>query len=565
MLSGCVPWPEEYAALYRAKGYWEDITIPEMLERTIRAVPEKTAIVIGDRRISYRELGRLIDRMAYGFVRGGIKPLDRVVFHMVNSAELAIAFIALIKAGAIPVMALPAHRHTEIGHFIARARAAAYLIPDVARGFDYREMATEMVQRCPSLRHVFVVGTPGPDQHDLLALLDEPVDEAEMAATLAACRPPADEVALMVVSGGTTGLSKLIPRTHNDYIHMCKVSGAATGFDRNMVLLMVLQMAHNFPLGGPGFLGVFAVGGTVVIAPGTAAEDVFSLIEKERVTMICAAVPLVTAWLNASVPEQRYDLSSLRALMSGGARLAPELRRRIELRFRCTYIESFGTGEGMLMKTRPDDPDEIRYSASGRPVSPGDEIRVVDDLDQEVPDGVAGELLGRGPYTIRGYYNDPEANAKAFTADGFYRMGDIVKRIGRYVYVEGRRKDLVNRGGEKISCEEVENHILAHPAVASACVVAMPDDEYGEKACAFVILRKQCSLTFKDLTSFLLTRNIAKFKLPERLEIVGSFPISAADKILRRELRAIIANMIAAEKAATATRFPQRLENGAAG
>ena len=172
MLSGCVPWPEEYAALYRAKGYWEDITIPEMLERTIRAVPEKTAIVIGDRRISYRELGRLIDRMAYGFVRGGIKPLDRVVFHMVNSAELAIAFIALIKAGAIPVMALPAHRHTEIGHFIARARAAAYLIPDVARGFDYREMATEMVQRCPSLRHVFVVGTPGPDQHDLLALLD---------------------------------------------------------------------------------------------------------------------------------------------------------------------------------------------------------------------------------------------------------------------------------------------------------------------------------------------------------------------------------------------------------
>ena len=138
----------------------------------------------------------------------------------------------------------------------------------------------------------------------------------------------------------------------------------------------------------------------------------------------------------------------------------------------------------MQIKTRPDDPDEIRYSASGRPVSPGDEIRVVDDLDQEVPDGVAGELLGRGPYTIRGYYDDPEANAKAFTADGFYRMGDIVKRIGRYVYVEGRRKDLVNRGGEKISCEEVENHILAHPAVASACVVAMPDDEYGEKACA---------------------------------------------------------------------------------
>ena len=144
-------------------------------------------------------------------------------------------------------------------------------------------------------------------------------------------------------------------------------------------------------------------------------------------------------------------------------------------------------------------------------------------------------------------------------------MGDIVKRIGSYVYVEGRRKDLVNRGGEKISCEEVENHILAHPAVASACVVAMPDDMYGEKACAFVILRKQCSLTFKDLTAFLLTRNIAKFKLPERLEIVDSFPISAADKILRRDLRLLIAEKIAAEKAAAATRVSQRFENGMAG
>lgn len=564
MLADCVPWPGEFAALYRAKGYWEDITIPEMLERTIRAVPNKTAIVIGDRRITYSELGRAIDRMAYRFIRRGLKPLDRVVFQLVNSAEFAIAFFALIKAGAIPVMALPAHRHTEIGHFIARAQAVAYLIPDVSRGFDYREMADEMVGHFPSLRHVFVVGTPYPGQHDLLALLDEPVDEAEMAATLAACRPPADEVALMVLSGGTTGLSKLIPRTHNDYIHMCKTSGAATGFDRNMVFLMVLQMAHNFPLGGPGFLGVFAVGGTVVIAPSTAADDVFSLIEKERVTMVCTAVPLATAWLNASIPEARYDLSSLRALMSGGARLAPELRRRIEQRFHCTYIESFGTGEGMLMKTRPDDPDEIRYTASGRPVSPGDELRVVDDMDQEVPDGVAGELLGRGPYTVRGYYNDPEANAKAFTADGFYRMGDIVKRIGRYVYVEGRRKDLVNRGGEKISCEEVENHILAHPAVASACVVAMPDDEYGEKACAFVILRKQCPLTFKDLTSFLLSRNIAKFKLPERLEIVDSFPISPADKILRRDLRVVIANKIAAEKAVASTAISQRFENGVA-
>jgi 2,3-dihydroxybenzoate-AMP ligase len=234
--------------------------------------------------------------------------------------------------------------------------------------------------------------------------------------------------------------------------------------------------------------------------------------------------------------------------MSGGAKLAPELRRRVEQRFKCIYQESFGTAEGLLSMTRLDDPEEIRLTSSGRPISAGDEVKVVDEHGQELPDGEVGELICRGPYTVRGYYNAPEATSAAYTADGFYRMGDAVRKIGTHLYVEGRLKDLINRGGEKISCEEVENLLLAHPKITSACVVAIPDDVFGEKACAFVIPRENTALSFEELKSFLLARDIAKFKLPERLEIVRELPISPAGKILRRELRDMIARRIEKER-----------------
>ena len=181
-------------------------------------------------------------------------------------------------------------------------------------------------------------------------------------------------------------------------------------------------------------------------------------------------------------------------------------------------------------------------------MSEADEIKVIDDTGHEVPDGCVGELVARGPYTFRGYYKAPEATAAAFTSDGFYRMGDAVRKVGGYVYVEGRIKDLINRGGEKVSSEEVENHLIAHPAVQNVCVVAMPDPVYGERACAFVIVRNGASLDFESMKAFLIGRGIAKFKLPERLELVDAFPLSPAGKILRRELRAIIAAKLEAER-----------------
>jgi 2,3-dihydroxybenzoate-AMP ligase len=550
MLAGCTPWPDDLARAYRAQGYWQDISLWQMLAGTISRLPDKTALVYGARRLTYAELGARITQLAARFQEAGLKPLDRVVLQLPNSLEFIVVFFALIRCGAIPVLALPAHRGEEIGHFIAHSEAAVYVTVDTARGFDFRFMAAEIAARSPCLRSVFVLGEPGPGQRALSHLLAAP-DLPNAEERLRACAPSPGEVVMMLLSGGTTGIPKLIPRTHNDYVYNCRQSASVAGFGEDTVFLAVLPLAHNYTLGCPGALGAFAWGGTVVVAPDTLAETAFPLIARERVTVVSAAVPVIVNWLNSDLAGQ-YDFSSLRVFMNGGAKLAPELRRRVERQFRCTYQESFGTGEGLLNMTRLDDPDEIRFTSSGRPVSPGDEIRIVDAHDRDLPDGAVGHLVCRGPYTIRGYYKAPEATRAAYTADGFYRMGDAVRRVGGYLYVEGRFKDLINRGGEKISCEEVENHILAHPAVKSACVVAMPDPVFGEKACAFVIPRPGATLTLADLRAFLLEREIAKFKFPERLEIVEEFPVSPAGKILRRDLRRIIADKLAQEGAPAA-------------
>jgi 2,3-dihydroxybenzoate-AMP ligase len=259
-------------------------------------------------------------------------------------------------------------------------------------------------------------------------------------------------------------------------------------------------------------------------------------------------VPLIANWVDTALAAE-FDFSSLRAVMNGGARLPEELRRRVETVFGCTFVECYGTSEGLIVQTRLDDPPTIRFESSGRPVSPADEIKIIDEAGDELPDGEVGELVARGPYTIRGYYNNPEADAAAFTADGFYRMGDAVTRREGYLYAVGRKKDVINRGGEKISCEEVEEHLHAHPKIAGACVVPMPDPVYGERGCAFVIAKSGQSLDFGELKSFLVGRQIAKFKIPERLELVAQFPLSPAGKILRRELRRIIEEMVEAETA----------------
>ncbi|CAA6603965.1 2,3-dihydroxybenzoate-AMP ligase [Rhodospirillaceae bacterium LM-1] len=540
MLEGCVPWPDDFAKRYRAMGLWQDITLFEMMERSAERWPDRVAIVDGPQQMTYAQLIEQAKRLSAGFHELGLRPLDRVVFQLSNSSAFVVAFLALLRIGVIPVMALPPHRQNEIRHFLKFSGAVAYLIPDKVRNFDYRAMAQEMQAENPALRHVIVSGEAGDGQVALSKLM-------ACAASPPDLRPDPSEVALMLLSGGTTALPKLIPRTHNDYVLNAKLAGSACQFDESTVFLAVLPLAHNYSLACPGILAAFTYGGKVVISPGHDADAIFKTVEQQRVTVIPAAVPLIASWVNSDIPK-KYDLSSLRLVQNGGARLSTELRVKLRAHLGCLTQEDYGTAEGLINLTRHDDPEEVQLTSSGQPICDQDEIKVLDASGNEVPDGEPGELAVRGPYTIRGYYNNPAANAKAFTEDGFYKMGDVVRKQGRVIWAEGRKGDLINRGGEKISVDEIENLILKHPSANSVAVVAMPDPIYGEKACAFVTLKEGQRMDFKNLSDFLLAQGIAKFKLPERLEVLDEFPISPAGKILRRTLRDMIEAKLAQEK-----------------
>jgi len=547
MLDGASPWPRELAARYRAAGLWIGETLPRQFARAAGRWPGRTALVQGASRLTYASLAEAVDTLACGLLGTGLRPLDRVVVQLPNSALFVVTYLALVRIGAIPVMALRAHRHAEIAHFLASSGAVAYVIADRFRDFDYRSMASELAPRSPALRWVFVAGEPGAGQVALEALASGP-PSAALRGELEAIRPDPSEVATMLLSGGTTSVSKLIPRTHEDYALNARLCGAVAGFSPSTVLLTVLPLGHNYNLASPGLLGAFHHGGCVVLADSADAAEVFALVERERVTNIAAAVPLIKQWLDSPLPD-RYDTSSLAVVTNGGARLAPELRARLRERFGCMPQEIYGTAEGLINMTRLDDPDDLLLQSSGAPVCDADEIRVVDDRGRELDEDAPGELLTRGPYTIHGYYRAPDKNAEAFTADGFYRMGDIVRRRGRHVFTEGRRTDMINRGGEKISCDEVENLIYGHPKVRLVALVAMPDPVFGEKACAFVVPHAGQTLAFDELVAFLRAQQIASFKLPERLEVVDELPTSPVGKILKSRLRETITARLAAEAA----------------
>lgn len=549
MLDGFTPWPPAFEKRYIEKGYWPELTLGEIIDRSVRSWKDREAIGSGSTRVTYGELGLLTDRLALHLIRLGLKPGERIVFQLPNLLELILLYYASVKAGLIPVMCLPAHRYAEISHITALTAAAAYAVPPEYRGFHYLELADEIAAGSNSLRYVFVTGFDAPKGKVALGpLLRDPIEERVSRTALREARPDPGEVALFLLSGGTTGLPKLIPRTHRDYVYNFEQSGRICGVDRETVFLSAVPIAHNFALASPGVQSVLASGGRVVLSASTDPGDLFQLIQTERVTMVPAVPAMIVTWLNWP-DARRYDLTSLRTILSGGAKLNPEAARRIRPTLGASLQQVFGMAEGLLSWTRREDPEEVVCETVGRPMCLDDETRIVDEEGREVPSGEVGELLTRGPYTIRGYYKAEEHNAVAFTPDGFYRTGDMVRqdRLGNLV-VEGRKKDLINRGGEKISAEEIENLVLAHPAVNNVAVVAMPDPVMGERCCAYVILKPGASLSLEAVIGFLNEKKIAKFKLPERLEIVDRFPLTTVGKISKKDLRDDIAGKIVAGK-----------------
>ena len=525
-------WPADLVARYRAAGHWRGETFPAMLRERAARFASRTAIVGGDERWTYAELHRRAETIAAGLLARGLQRGERVVVQLGNIPAFYAVVFGLFRAGLVPVYALPAHRSTEIAHFVKKAQASAYVIADRYDGFDYRPLAREILAMDIGLREVVVVG----EAAEFTALDSLHGD----AARLPQEDPDPQSVAFLQISGGSTGLSKLIPRTHDDYIYSFRASNAICGIREDTVYLVALPAAHNFPMSSPGAFGVFHAGGTVVLSPSPAPELAFALIARERVTDTGLVPPLALLWAQAAATTP-HDLTSLRVLQVGGAKLTPEAARRVVAGLPVTLQQVFGMAEGLVNYTRLDDDEETILGTQGRAISPDDEVLVVDDAGRPVPDGEVGYLLTRGPYTIRGYHNDAAANARSFTEDGFYRTGDMVlRKPGGYLVVQGRAHDHINRAGEKISAEEVEDHLLAHPQVFDVAVVSIPDEYLGERICAFVIPHGHGDERPRppEIKAWMRGRGVAAFKIPDQIVFVAAFDQTAVGKTSRKELRA---------------------------
>ncbi|MHA6779711.1 (2,3-dihydroxybenzoyl)adenylate synthase [Pseudonocardia saturnea] len=521
-----VAWPAEYVQRYVEAGYWAGRPLGDLHAEAAARTPDAVALVDGDTRLTYAELLARADGLAAELESVGLVRGDRIVVQLANGAAFVVLTIACLRAGIVPVMALPAHRRAELAYLAEHAEAVAIAVPATLRDFDHQALAAELVAEVPSLRYVLVDGDATPGHVDLRAVA--PADGWSAPA------PDPRDVAVFLLSGGTTGLPKLIARTHDDYAYNARASAELCGVDASTVYLVSLPAGHNFPLACPGILGALLVGGRVVMLPSPEPERAFATIAAEGVTHTAVVPAVAGRWLEHAAVHG--PPAPLRVLQVGGARLADELARRIRPVLGAQLQQVFGMAEGLLNYTRLDDPDDVVCTTQGRPLSPDDEVRLVDELDEDVPDGEPGSLLTRGPYTPRGYYRAEEQNARAFTEDGWYRSGDIcVRTAGGNLIVSGRDKDMINRGGEKISAEEVENLVYQLPSVSQTAAVAMPDPDLGERVCVFVVPRPGAVVTLEEIHTAMA--GVARFKRPERLELVDELPVTKVGKIDKKALR----------------------------
>lgn len=539
---GTTPWPAELAALYREKGLWEGRTLMELIEERAAARPDNPAVDCDAVTLTYAQLVDRAHACGDRMLRAGLRADDRIVVQLPNGWQFVVLLLACLRTGILPVMALPAHREHELRYLVDQSEARALAAPLHLRDFDHAALAAKLRETTETLEVVLIQGDPAavPDGALSLDTLCAPREPGEQAIDVP--RPDPSAVAVFLLSGGTTGMPKLIARTHDDYVCNVRETARHTALGDDTVYLGTLPLGHNFPLACPGILGTLIAGGTIVPLASPHPERAFAAIERFGVTHTAAVPAVVAAWLDHAATVGAEQLSSLRVLQVGGARLADELAARVVALLPGRLQQVFGMAEGLINVTRLDDPVEVVVGTQGRPVCEADEVRIVDEESgRPVAPGEPGVLLTRGPYTPRGYYRAPEANERAFTPDGWYISGDIVVQtpVGDLV-VAGRSKDMINRGGENISAEEIENLAYRLPAVRLAAAVAMPDPQLGERVCLFAVLHEEHTLELDHVRGAFQEWGVAAFKHPDRLETVAELPLTKVGKIDKKALRELL-------------------------
>ncbi|WP_221797910.1 (2,3-dihydroxybenzoyl)adenylate synthase [Oceanobacter mangrovi] len=525
-------WPQALADFYRQQGYWTDRPMTDLLSLPCQRRPDTLALISEHGSLSYLELEQRSSQLAAALQRRGLHQGQTAVVQLANQLEYFVVFFALLKLGITPVNALFSHQRRELTSYAEQLQPALIIGSAEHALFADKGFIDELRLSLKQLQLVLVDGGVGyAGAESLQQLIHEAAEDFQPTPT------PADEVAFFQLSGGSTGTPKLIPRTHNDYYYSIRRSVEICQLDHNTRFLCALPIAHNYTMSSPGSLGVFYAGGTVVLAPGPEAINCFRLIEKYQVSMVALVPSAVALWLQA-VPGHQQQLASLQLLQVGGASFAEALARRVPAELGCQLQQVFGMAEGLVNYTRLNDDDQHRYTTQGYPMCPDDEVQVVDPESRlPVANGQPGLLLVRGPYTFRGYYRAPQHNAEVFNEDGFYASGDLVVRDDAgYLQVVGRIKDQINRGGEKVAAEEIENLLLHHPDIYQAALISVPDQLMGEKSLACIVSHSG-KLRAIDVRKYLRAEGIAEYKLPDKVQLLARLPLTPVGKTSKTLLR----------------------------
>ena len=544
-LEGATPYPAEVIREYVAGGWWRNLTYGDLLDRATDRSPDRLAVIDEWGSLTYAGLKEKVDRFAFALIEMGIKKYDRILIQLPNRLEFLIVYYAAHRIGAVPVLAVSRHEYSEISHFVKLFQPKVWVVARSEGSREFLPLVEKIRLEAEGLTHV-IMPEPAWELPAEVLSMQGIIDAAKLskypADFLAQFRPDPNDVAVLFPTGGTTGIPKGVPRTHNSFLTNVRYTNEDTLPDDVAGLPTPIghTMAHQGAVGKAIMFGI-----TLVLIAIPRAPAILQAIERHRITWI-ALVPTQLEDILNEPSLERYDLSSLQSVQTTGAALRPETAKRgheffgrLGAQF---FGSAFGSTEGPCAKHVPGESPEVFRTSIGRPMCAGDRWKAIDDDERELPPNTEGELCAKGPCVFTGYYKSDSENRAVFTRDGYYKMGDVGKIDEQaHIFITGRKKDIIQRGGEGIIPAEIENLLCQHPGVEQAAVVGMPDPRLGERACAYVVLKLGERLRFDEMAAFLKSLGAGVLLLPERLELVNMLPMTPAEKVDKKALRADIA------------------------
>lgn len=537
----------EYRHRFVDAGLWLDRTFHDYFAETVGRLPDKVAIVAGDRRITFAQWADEAERLAAGLVRLGLTKGDIVTVQLPNWPEMCMLQVALGRIGAVIQPMHMVYRQREMGSMLRFCDSRAVVLPTAYRGFDYAAALAEIRDTLPALE--FAITVRG--EHAGCQRYDDLIVSADGLAAYEAAHPVSpDDVFYLNFTSGTEGNPKGFLHTHNTLLSQIKrFADLQAMFDPDSVNDVVLAnspMSHSF--GHLATYQVFIRGILMVMVEHFDPSETLRIIDRERVTAISGTPAHLISLLNH--PDfGKYDLTCIKGVGVGGAQCPPQLMADIEAKFGVRIGNMYGMGENLLhTRTLPSDPPEIIRQTVGLPV-PGAELKIfLEGREAEAPVGTVGEIAFRGPTLFVGYYKNPELTQATRNADGWFFTGDLgyVDENG-YLHLAGRKKEMINRGGTKIFPKEIEDLLHSHPKILKAAVVGMPDYRLGERVCAYVVPRENQSVTLDEVKAYLIELKVMKHNIPERLEVVDDLPMTPTGKIKKDPLVEDITAKLTAE------------------